>query len=682
MSILDDLVVMLRLDNRQYEAASKQSQATNKKTRDENTKTGKDMEYGAKHAAESIVKLKNEVVGLFTALLVGTGVEKFVADTTKTDAATGRLAKNLGMTTEALDTYQIALREIGGANEDATGSIQSLVSIYQEILNTGTSQAVPFLKRLGINSPDELKDTDRALHIIARTMQGMTDAQAQFLGGHIGLSQSMVNLLHQGPGALDAALARARPQALSEGESQGDQKALADFQDMVAGFVKVGRQLLTQVDPYINSVTKALTELAAWAETHGQAVQDIVLGIAAAMGVWAAIMFPIPAAIAAIAAVLGGLWIDFQNWKKGSKSLIDWSEWSDDIDKVMAAIKPLLAAFGHLLTALKPVGDFLVKVFGPILKQLAHGQIRAFADEIRALTDLIESLADALRVVADVLQGHWKQAWEDGKDYLKHGLAFWKDSGEAVLHSNGADLPGDSDEGPSRQAHDAAVAANAGDPSPAAHGGVRTGGPPPKLTQSQTGIRDAIRQALAKAGFRGDLVEGITAGAGADSGFTTTMAKDGAFGIGQWRGDRLKRLFSRYGRSPSLQQQIEFLIWELRGGDGGGKDVLDSGSSDEALVNYVRKFMRPDRPGHPGEGSIGDINRGRTILRQLTALRMHGDLAKASASGGGQVIAQSEVHIGRLDVHTQATDAKGIARSIKPALEASLNVAQANTGIA
>jgi hypothetical protein len=47
-------------------------------------------------------------------------------------------------------------------------------------------------------------------------------------------------------------------------------------------------------------------------------------------------------------------------------------------------------------------------------------------------------------------------------------------------------------------------------------------------------------------------------------------------GLGQWLGSRKDELFRRYGPNPTRAQQIEFLAYELKGGDPGGKSVLSA----------------------------------------------------------------------------------------------------------
>lgn len=175
-------------------------------------------------------------------------------------------------------------------------------------------------------------------------------------------------------------------------------------------------------------------------------------------------------------------------------------------------------------------------------------------------------------------------------------------------------------------------------------------------------------------GYSDAQARGIAAGIHAESNgnpnaFNPTGGGQGAFGIGQWRGDRLKRLRARYGANPTLQQQLEFLDWELKGGDAGGKGVLSATTAEGALSAYIGGpgwgFMRPDAAGR-----LGDMRQGMAYLG-----------GRAGAGGGGAQTVNNNTTVGTVVVNTAATDAKGIARDMRGALSQRSVVTQANTGL-
>lgn len=194
-----------------------------------------------------------------------------------------------------------------------------------------------------------------------------------------------------------------------------------------------------------------------------------------------------------------------------------------------------------------------------------------------------------------------------------------------------------------------------------------------RLSQAGGG-GDRITAFFKSRGYTDAQARGIAAGIHAESGgnpraFNRAGGGQGAFGIGQWRGDRLKRLRARYGNNPTLDQQLAFLDWELRGGDAGGKGVLQATTAEGALSAYIGGpgwgFMRPDAAGR-----LGDMRRGMAYLN-----------GGRGGGGAGAQTVNNNTTVGTVIVNTAATDAKGIARDMRGALSQRSVVTQANTGL-
>lgn len=169
---------------------------------------------------------------------------------------------------------------------------------------------------------------------------------------------------------------------------------------------------------------------------------------------------------------------------------------------------------------------------------------------------------------------------------------------------------------------DAALAAQASAPmevsSPLPSAGAETPSPRPSgRTPSKAaggGVNSAIVEGLKKRGFSEGQALGIAAGIHAESA-SNPNAKNptsGAMGLGQWLGPRKDAIRKRFGDNPTLDQQLDFLADELRGGDAGGKYVLAQNDPAKVLDAYIRKFMRPAA----GAETDGDIARGMAALGQ------------------------------------------------------------------
>lgn len=75
------------------------------------------------------------------------------------------------------------------------------------------------------------------------------------------------------------------------------------------------------------------------------------------------------------------------------------------------------------------------------------------------------------------------------------------------------------------------------------------------------------------------------------------MSSDGhnSYGIAQWTGKRKSKLFSMYGNNPSLDNQLDFLWWELNNTEKSSLEALKNANTvEEATRVFMRKFERPD----------------------------------------------------------------------------------------
>ena len=195
------------------------------------------------------------------------------------------------------------------------------------------------------------------------------------------------------------------------------------------------------------------------------------------------------------------------------------------------------------------------------------------------------------------------------------------------------------------------------------------GGSGPSGTAS--GGQDIV-QFFKSRGYTEQQARGIAAGVIAESGgrHGAVNPDSQAFGLGQWLGPRKKELMRRYGPNPTRAQQLEFLDWELKGGDHGGAAVRAQSSAGGTLNAYITKFMRPAA----GAETAGDLRRGNAWLNG-------GGVGMARTGGAAGATVQQTTTVGQVIVYSAATDAEGVARDMRGALAKRGLVTQANTGL-
>lgn len=166
---------------------------------------------------------------------------------------------------------------------------------------------------------------------------------------------------------------------------------------------------------------------------------------------------------------------------------------------------------------------------------------------------------------------------------------------------------------------------------------------------------------------------GIVANLSAESGFDHEAVGDSgqAYGIAQWHTDRQAEFKKRFGhniRQSSLEEQAEFVHFELTEGKekAAGNMLRAAKSAFEAGAIVSEKYERPrDRQQQ--------ANARGAVAARLGAIPSELGIGAAanreiSTSNTQTVSNQSEVHIGQLNVQTQATDADGVARGMQEAI--------------
>lgn len=182
-----------------------------------------------------------------------------------------------------------------------------------------------------------------------------------------------------------------------------------------------------------------------------------------------------------------------------------------------------------------------------------------------------------------------------------------------------------------------------------------------------------------KMGWSRSQATGIVANLQAESGGNSHALGDGghAYGLAQWHRNRQEAFYKWSGQdmhTATRAQQLAFVNYELRhGGErGAGEALSGAGSASEAAAIISRLYERPRNAG--GEA------RHRAAI--AVALSHSGAPGAALASSGGvrHISNHSDTRINKIEVVTSATDAHGIARALRPALERNAFAAQATGG--
>jgi hypothetical protein len=215
----------------------------------------------------------------------------------------------------------------------------------------------------------------------------------------------------------------------------------------------------------------------------------------------------------------------------------------------------------------------------------------------------------------------------------------------------------------------------------------------------------ALRDYFRGQGWSDPQIAGILAQYKAESDFNPTAIGDNGTSAGmmQWHADRralFQRMFGHDVAQASPLEQAQFTQWELTNTEKASGDALRATNDATAAGALLSKmFVRPKdtdvqafqrgqsaadlagrlpsltvNAGAPSTASVPGVFGGATIDPGLSSLFSTPTQAAQTANN------TTNVNIGAVTVHTQATDAKGIAGSIGNALSSNLRL-QADRGL-
>jgi predicted SpoU family rRNA methylase len=126
-------------------------------------------------------------------LAAGVGLTKFAINVVDETAELGRLAKDLGTTTNFLETFTRSFERMGAGGDEAISTIKSLKKEI-EAFKVGQGRPEAF-GILGINIQDLGDDVGKNFDLIRRRFNGLTAAQRLYFVDQIGLGEKTVRML-------------------------------------------------------------------------------------------------------------------------------------------------------------------------------------------------------------------------------------------------------------------------------------------------------------------------------------------------------------------------------------------------------------------------------------------------------------------------------------------------------
>ncbi|MEI7296595.1 hypothetical protein WCQ02_31015 [Paraburkholderia tropica] len=676
-TLIDSLVVALGLDASGFTKGQKEASASVKKTSDEAARAAKEMEARGKQAAQFFAQVKTQVVGLFAVFTAGKGLSSFVSDVVASDAAVGRMAKNIGMSTESLSAWQGVAERAGGSAAGIGGTLKNISSQMQQIAITGTpgAQVLQSLAMAGINISkyfDKATSSSERLLMASDAFSHMDAARAQALGAGMGYDEGTINVLMQGRQAVQALLAEQEKIGhANEADAKSAQQLQAAWRALGQASTDLGRKILTSLSPYVQMLGDAMLRLSEWAATHRPMVEAMFIGLATAVGVFALALAAPVAGIAALAAGIGVavaaiavLYDDWKTWIDGGQSAFA-GFWQFFADK-----------WASLSGVVQPVIDSLKKMF---------------SDWVATVEDLLKLVVALFTGNGDQIRNAWSALVGDLWKYLKDWVGLVQNLGPALLAAF-------------KTAFSSAFAwvtdrAHAvWDAITGKHTTSDAGSIPSSPATGNGG--GATSSALADLISRGEGNYN-SVNLGAAGGYKASTADLQNMTIAQVMAAQKSGQFNAAGRYQIIGSTLSDAVKSM---GLNGNEKFDEATQDRIFQQYLigtkRKAIGDYVNGKSNDigaaikaasmewASVADPSTGQShyagvgnnrasisVADMTRALQS----ARSQATGGGTTT--NDVKINQITVQTQATDANGIAKDLGSSVKQYAFAAQSNSGL-
>lgn len=377
-TIIDSLLVKLGLDSSEFAAGKNKVDKGLKDTGNEAEKAGTKLKKTGKDGAEGFNEVAKSATK-FLAIIGGTvAIKRFIEQTVESSAALDRLARNLNENVNAVSAWSNAAEVAGGSASGLQGSLDMLSQAQTELQLTGQSALIPYFSALGISMADvngKAKPVSDILLDLSDRFSRMDRTTANNMGRMMGLDQGTMNLLLKGRAEVETMIRRQKEYgAVTKQQAEESSRLKEMMVQSRQSFEAFGRELLSAAIPALEGLFKLFEGLGDWMRENKEFVQTFLTIMAAGLVGIAVAVTPINltiAAVTALGAAIALLWQDYQTWKRGGDSFIDWSKWE------------------------------------PGFKAAGAG--------IRWLKDLLEDLVYRAIAGADVLAAVWNRDWDRAK---------------------------------------------------------------------------------------------------------------------------------------------------------------------------------------------------------------------------------------------------------------------------
>lgn len=359
-------------------------------------------------------------------------------------------------TVQGIQSIGYAVSQVGGSVDAARSSLESLSRFVRN--NPG---AEGFLNRLGVQTRDasgNMRDMAAIFTGVGQKLSSMPYYRANQYAQMLGIDENTLMAMRRGLGGFSgqySAMAKTIGFNADEAARSSNRfmTSLREFGAM-AGLArdKIGsnlagglagsldtlrRHILDNFPRIEQTLTKAIKGILTLGDIIGRLFFRLIEGTSSLITWWQSLdkqtrelislfgaltialrilnstfwMSPI-GLITALAAGIALLWEDYQTWKEGGDSLIDWGKWKPEVDAALKMVRDLKTTVNDLAKALAKLLNIDPKSWS------LKWDFSNFIDQMGEFSKMLNMIADLLNAIKD---GRWADAASIGKRMLNQG---------------------------------------------------------------------------------------------------------------------------------------------------------------------------------------------------------------------------------------------------------------------
>ncbi|EAA8484301.1 lytic transglycosylase [Salmonella enterica subsp. enterica serovar Newport] len=365
-------------------------------------------------------------------------------------------SQRTGATVQGIQSIGYAVSQVGGSVDAARSSLESLSRFVRN--NPG---AEGFLNRLGVQTRDasgNMRDMATIFTGVGQKLSSMPYYRANQYAQMLGIDENTLMAMRRGVGSFSgqySAMAKAIGFNADEAARSSNKfmTSLREFGTMagmardkigsnlaggLAGSLDMLRRHILDNFPRIEqTLTKAIKGILTLGDIIGRLFFRLIEGTSSLITWWQSLdkqtrelislfgaltialrilnstfwMSPI-GLITALAAGIALLWEDYQTWKEGGDSLIDWGKWKPEVDAALKMVRDLKTTVNDLAKALAKLLNIDPKSWS------LKWDFSNFIDQMGEFSKMLNMIADLLNAIKD---GRWADAASIGKRMLNQG---------------------------------------------------------------------------------------------------------------------------------------------------------------------------------------------------------------------------------------------------------------------